>query len=171
MRHLPDLNGVEVTRRLRSLDVATAVLVLTVYDDSQTVLGLLESGATSYVLKDEALETLVSAVRATARGESWLSPMVARRVVRRAIGQASLSPEPPSHPLTPREMEVLRLLAQGLDNAGIAERLVVTKRTVQNHVSNIYGKLELTSRTEAALYAIRHGWAEVSPEKARPDES
>ena len=161
--NLPDLNGLEVTRRLRDRGTTTAVLILTIYDDSQTVFGLLESGATSYVLKDEALETLVSAVRAAARGENWLSPAVARQVVRRAVGEELGPPEPPPLPLTPREIEVLRLLAQGLDNEAIAQRLVVTKRTVQNHVSNIYGKLGVTSRAEAMLYAIRHGLVQISP--------
>jgi DNA-binding NarL/FixJ family response regulator len=84
--NLPDLNGVEVTQRLREQGTTTAILILTVYDNSQTVFGLLESGATGYVLKDEALETLVSAVRSAARGESWLSPAVARQVVRRRGG-------------------------------------------------------------------------------------
>ncbi|MDY6876914.1 MAG: response regulator transcription factor [Chloroflexota bacterium] len=165
--NLPDLNGVEVTRRLRDRGTSTVILILTVYDDSQTVFGLLESGATGYVLKDEALETLVSAVRAAAQGKSWLSPAVARRVVHRAVGQA---PESPPLPLTPREIEVLRLLAQGLDNRAIARRLVVTKRTVQNHVSNIYGKLGVASRTEAMLYAIRHGLVHVSPLGDEHDE-
>ena len=156
------LNGVEVARRLREQNTTTAILVLTIYDDRQTIFGLLESGAIGYVLKDEALETVVDAVRAAARGESWLSPAVARQVVRRAVGETSSPPEPPPIPLTPREKEVLRLLAQGLDNEAIARRLVVTKRTVQNHVSNIYSKLEMSSRTEAALYAIRHDLVQVS---------
>jgi DNA-binding NarL/FixJ family response regulator len=169
--NLPDLNGVEVTQRLREQGTTTAILILTVHDNSQTVFGLLESGATGYVLKDEALETLVSAVRSAARGESWLSPAVARQVVRRAVGEAAPeSSEPPPIPLTPRELEVLRLLAQGLDNAAIAEQLVVTKQTVQNHVSNIYGKLEVTTRTGAALYAIRHGLVQVSLTGGEHDE-
>ena len=161
--NLPDVNGVEVTRRLRDRGTTTAILILTIHDDSQTVFGLLDSGAVGYVLKDEALETLVSAVRAAARGESWLSPAVARQVVRRAVGHAPSPPKPPLLPLTPRQVEVLHLLAQGLDSAAIAQRLVVTKRTVQNHVSNIYGKLGVTSRTEAALYAIRHGLVQILP--------
>ena len=141
--------------------IYTAILILTIHDDSQTVFGLLESGATGYVLKDEALETLVSAVRAVAQGQSWLSPAVARQVVRRAVGQLPAESPQPHFSLTPRELQVFRLLAQGLDNAAIAERLVVTTRTVQNHVSNIYGKLRVASRTEAALYAIRHGLVQV----------
>ena len=158
--NLPDISGVEVTRRLRAQGEPVAILVMTVHDDSRTVFGLLENGATGYVLKDEALETLARAVRAVARGASWLSPAVARQVVERAVGDVT-APEVPLTPLTPRELEVLRLLAQGLDNAAIARKLVVTRRTVQNHVSNIYGKLNLASRTEAALYAIRCGLVEV----------
>jgi NarL family two-component system response regulator LiaR len=164
---LPDINGVEVTRRLREQGETAAILVMTVHDDSRTVFGLLENGATGYVLKDEALETLERAVRAVARGESWLSPTVARQVVKRAVGDVITTPE---SPLTPRELEVLRLLAQGLDNTAIAQKLVVTKRTVQNHVSNIYGKLNVVSRTEAALYAIRHGLIQISS-VADEDES
>jgi two-component system response regulator DegU len=165
------LNGLEVTRQLRDQGASTAILVLTVHDDKQTVFGLLENGATGYVLKDEALETLANAVRAAAQGESWLSPAVARQVVRRAVGETP--PEPSASapiPLTPRETEVLRLLAQGLDNATIAERLVVAKQTVQNHVTNIYSKLGVTTRTEAALYAIRHGLVQVSPGEDEHDE-
>jgi DNA-binding NarL/FixJ family response regulator len=108
------------------------------------------------------LEMLVSAVRAVAQGKSWLSPTIAGQVVSRAVGRPPASPNPISPlPLTPSEMEVLRLLAQGLDNAAIAQRLVVAKRTVQNHVSNIYGKLGVASRTEAALLAIRHRLVQI----------
>lgn len=158
--NLPDISGVEVTRRLRAQGETVAILVMTVHDDSRTVFGLLENGATGYVLKDEALETLARAVRAVAQGASWLSPAVARQVVNRAVGGVT-APESSFTPLTPREMEVLCLLAHGLDNTAIAQQLVVTRRTVQNHVSNIYGKLNLASRTEAALYAIRCGLVEL----------
>ncbi len=167
--NLPDVNGVEVTRRLRDQGSDAAILILTIHNDSQTIFGLLENGAAGYVLKDEALETLVDAVRAAARGETWLSPAVAHQVVRRAV-----DPAPPKRPsaqslLTPREMDVLRLLAQGLDNAAIAEQLVVTKRTVQNHVSHIYGKLAVNSRTEAALWAIRQGLVQISTDRDTSD--
>jgi len=169
--NLPDMNGIEVTRQLHRQGAETAILILTVHDDKQTVFGILENGATGYVLKDEALETLADAIRAAARGESWLSPAVAQQVVRRAVGKPPAEPhEPPPLPLTPRETEVLCLLAQGLNNATIAERLVVTKRTVQNHVSNVYGKLGVTTRTQAALVAIRHGIAQVTPADKVHDE-
>ncbi len=161
--NLPDIDGLEVTRRLRAQGVSTAILILTVQDDNSTIFGLLESGAAGYVLKDEALEMLVNAVRAVAQGKSWLSPAIASQVVSRAVGRtlAPPAPSPPLPSLTPSETEVLRLLAQGLDNAAIAQHLVVTKRTVQNHVSNIYGKLGVASRTEAALMAIRHGLVHI----------
>lgn len=160
--NLPGLDGVQVTRRLKERGSNTAILVLTVHNDRETLFGLLENGAAGYVLKDEALEALVNAVRSAARGESWLSPAVAGQVVQRAIAQVPAgSAEPVPLCLTPRELDVLRLLAQGLNNAAIARELVVATRTVQNHVSNIYGKLGVTSRTEAALYAIRHGLAHV----------
>jgi DNA-binding NarL/FixJ family response regulator len=156
--NLPGINGVEVTRRLHRQNCASAILILTVHDDSETIFGLLEAGATGYVLKVDALETLATAVRAAARGESWLSPGVAGRVVRRAVGGESL---PAPFPLTLREIDVLRLLAQGLDNDAIAVRLALTKRTVQNHVSAIYGKLGVTTRAEAVLYAIQHQLVQV----------
>jgi DNA-binding NarL/FixJ family response regulator len=160
--NLPDVNGCKVTRQVGALNLHTAILILTVHKDAQTVFNLLECGATGYVLKDEALETLANAVRAVARGESWLSPPVAFQVVQRATGQAVPS-EPVIPALTDSELRVLSLLAEGLDNGEIAHRLVVTKRTVQNHVSNIYGKLGVKSRTEAMLYAIQHGLTHLPP--------
>lgn len=161
--NLPDLSGLEVARRLQTRGDPTAILILTVRDDRQTIFELLESGAAGYVLKDEAPERLVHAVRVVARGESWLSPAVAREVIERAVTPEDAPAEELLEPLTPRESEVLSLLAQGLDNAAIAERLVVTKRTVQNHVSTIYSKLDVSSRTQAALYALRHGLAQIEP--------
>lgn len=167
--NLPDVNGATVARELREQELPTKILILSAHDDQDTVLGLLRDGAVGYVLKDEALETLARAVRAAARGESWLSPTIARRVVDRAVGRPPTPPPDALADLTPREREVLRLLAQGLDNAAIAEALVVTKRTVQNHVSNVYGKLGVGSRTQAALYAIRHGLADVPTDDASTD--
>jgi two-component system, NarL family, response regulator LiaR len=164
--NLPGLNGVEVTRRLHRQDPTAKILILTVHDDSETIFGLLEAGATSYVLKVDALETLATAVRAAARGESWLSPGVAGQVLRRAMGEVTITSP---FPLTMRETDVLRLLAQGLDNDAIAERLALTKRTVQNHVSAIYGKLGVTTRTEAVLYAIQNQLVQV-PSKGTPHD-
>jgi DNA-binding NarL/FixJ family response regulator len=170
--NLPDKSGIDVTRLLQSQNSSTAILILTAYNDSQAVFELLEKGAIGYVLKDEALETLANAVRAAASRQSWLSPTVASKVVQRAvkqrINQDALS-LPTEKNLTPREQQILSLLANGLDNTAIAERLTVTKRTVQNHISNIYGKLGVASRTEAMLYAIRHGLTQLSLKENTPD--
>jgi two-component system NarL family response regulator len=160
--NLPDLNGLDVARRLCEAETRTAILMLTIYQEEAFVFEALECGISGYLLKDEALETLVSAVRAVARGETWLSPSVATRVVQRAV---SHPPAPKGGPparnalagLTRREIEVLKLIGEGLDNSAIALRLSLTTRTVQNHVSTIYGKLGVSSRMEAAFQAIRCG--------------
>ncbi|MBU2610007.1 MAG: response regulator transcription factor [Chloroflexi bacterium] len=160
--NMPGLAPVDVTRRLKERCPATHILILTAYDDDAYVTGLLSAGATGYLLKEEALDTLVTAIRAVARGELWLSQRVAVRLARKVLTRdtgAELGP------LTPREREVLRLLALGLTNDKISERLVISRRTVQNHVSTIYRKLGLPSRTEAVLYAIRHGIVNVSEVK------
>jgi len=161
--NMPGLDSVITTRHLKEQCPALHILVLTAYDDDAYVTGLLSAGATGYLLKEEALETLVTAIRAVARGESWLSQRIAGRLARKALARSEATTEP--GPLTPREREVLRLLALGLSNDEIAERLVITRRTAQNHVSSIYGKLGLASRAEAVLYAIRHGIVDVSEGK------
>lgn len=166
--NLPDISGLEVTRRLHAQGTATAVLILTVRNDSQMVFDLLQAGAAGYVLKDDTLETLGSALQAVANGEIWLSSRITEQVIQRALGEAK-APSKPSPGLTPREMEVLRLLALGLDNEAIAQNLTLTMRTVQNHVSTIYGKLGVDSRAEAILYAIRRGWVHIPHEKDDPD--
>ncbi len=168
--NLPDINGLEVTRRLRGNGNATPVLILTVHSDSQMIFGLLKAGATGYVLKDDTLETLAPAIQAVANGETWLSSRVTEKVVERALGEARV-PGVPSPGLTPREMEVLCLLALGLDNEDIAGKLTLTMRTIQNHVSTIYSKLGVESRAEAILYAIRRGWVHVPQEKDSTDEN
>jgi DNA-binding NarL/FixJ family response regulator len=164
---LPDENGINVASRIRAIRSTTAVLILTAHNDPQLVLNLLQNGAIGYVLKDDALETLANAVRAASTGKSWLSPSVASQVIQRAISrtepqQKEIQSDSNMDDLTPREYEILCLLAEGLDNAAIADRLTLTKRTVQNHISTIYGKLGLNSRTEAMLYALHHGMTRVT---------
>jgi two-component system, NarL family, response regulator DegU len=162
--NLPIKNGVEVTRQLKKQNAASAILILTFHDDRETIFGLLESGADGFVIKVDGLETLASAIRAVSQGENWLSPRVAGQVMRRAIGEVTIGTP---FPLTTREIEVLRLIAHGLDNDAIAEQLALTKRTVQNHVSAIYGKLGVTTRAEAVLYAIQNNLVQV-PSKGNP---
>ena len=156
--NMPGLDPVGTAHRLAEECPELRILILTAYDDEAYVISLLSAGVAGYLLKEEAPETLMAAIRAVANGGSWLSQRVARQLARKATA-------PPDRtevePLTHRECEVLRFLAMGLSNADIAEKLVITKRTVQNHVSSIYGKLGLDSRAEAVLYAIRHGLVDI----------
>ena len=146
------LDSVTVTRRLQEQNTTIAILVLTASFETPTAYELLKAGGTNYLLKDDTPATLVDAVRAAARGDGGRKLLVTRQLSPPTMGQLEAATL-----LTPREIEVLSLLAQGLDNTAIAEHLILTKRTVQNHISNIYSKLGCVTRTEAALYAIRHG--------------
>jgi DNA-binding NarL/FixJ family response regulator len=155
---MPGPGAVPVMEALRQDHPAVKVLVLSAFDEDECVFGMLAAGAAGYALKDERLSTLVEAVRTVARGETWLSPRVATKVSNRAIGKESAEAD---IPLTDREREVLELMAQGKENAEIADALVIAERTVKFHVGNIYAKLGVTSRTAAVVEAIRRGWVRV----------
>lgn len=155
---MPGPGAVPVMEALRQANPAVKVLVLSAFDDDEYVFGMLAAGAAGYALKDERLSTLVEAVRALVRGETWLSPRVAAKVTHRAIGKQSGTAD---SPLTGREQEVLELMAQGQENAEIATALVISERTVKFHVGNIYAKLGVTTRTAAVVEAIRQGWVKV----------
>jgi NarL family two-component system response regulator LiaR len=152
---MPAMNGVEATRLLRERHPDLRILALSAYDENECVFGILKAGASGYVLKEEALDTIVKAIRVACRGETWLSPKVAEKVKRRAIGEEE------EVPLTRRELEVLRLMAKGLSNKQIASKLFVTERTVGFHVENILGKLGVSSRTEAVVEGITRRWVKV----------
>lgn len=157
---LPDFDGVEVTRRLRDSLPETRVLVLTVHDEDHYIFTLMQAGASGYLLKNAAGNDLVSAIRAVASGKPWLQPEIAQRLMNMAAGKA---PAPRTglealiEPLTPREVEVLGLLAGAASNREIAEHLDISSRTVETHLANIYGKLGVRGRTEAMLWAIHEG--------------
>jgi DNA-binding NarL/FixJ family response regulator len=152
---MPVMNGVEATRLLRERHPDLRILALSAYDENECVFGILKAGASGYVLKEEALDTIVKAIRVACRGETWLSPKVAEKVKRRAMGEEE------EVPLTKRELEVLRLMAKGWTNARIAQELRVSERTVGFHVENILGKLGVSSRTEAVVEGIRRKWVKV----------
>ncbi len=156
---LPGCSGIEATRRIKAEHPSTAVLALTAYDNDQYVFALLEAGAAGYLLKDVSAEELIRAVRAVRAGESVLHPAVVRKVVRH-FAQPSPAPAEvrPAEALTDRELEVLRLTAKGMTNREIAARLHISIRTVQVHLSHIFRKLGVGSRTEAVLYGLRRGW-------------
>ena len=152
---MPRQDGLEATRRIRAECPGTQVLVLSAHEDAGHVIPLLEAGATGYLPKTVSLNELLNAIRATSRGESVLPPSVASVVVRHLSGATEGVRE---QDLTAREMEVLGLLAEGLSNHQVARKLGLSVRTVEAHLTHIYDKLDVSSRTEAALLAQRKGW-------------
>ena len=152
---MPGGGGVAVTKAIRSASPDTAVVILTSVQDDNQVLPALQAGALSYLLKDVAAEDLVQAVRRAARNETTLHPRVAARVV--SALRDPPTPAPASDTLSQREREVLGLIAEGLSNQQIAERLAIGEKTVKTHVSNVLSKLDLSDRTQVAVYAWRHG--------------
>ncbi|MGZ3636599.1 MAG: response regulator transcription factor [Ktedonobacterales bacterium] len=163
---MPEISGIEATRRIKELLPNAAVLALTAYDDDQYVLALLDAGAAGFMLKDARGQELVEAVRAVHRGEAVLQPRVAARALRRAVARTTATPIPTPPPLSDREMDVLREAARGLPNKDIARRLNLSVRTVHTHLSNIFTKLSVGSRTEAVLLALRRGWVTLSETEA-----
>jgi DNA-binding NarL/FixJ family response regulator len=156
---MPKLNGLEATRAIKAADPGCAVLVLTAYDDDQYVFAFLEAGAAGYLLKDVSIDELIKAIRAVYAGESVLHPAVARKVIDYFVGRKELQQvDLESDQLTAREQEVLKLAAKGMTNREIASELSISPRTAQVHLSNIFAKLGVGSRTEAVLYALRKGW-------------
>ena len=152
---MPGMDGVEVARLLRERHPELRILALSAYDDNAFVFGLLSAGATGYVLKEEALDTIVEAIRAASCGELWLSKRVQEKVVRKAVGEEERVS------LTERELEVLRLMAKGFSNRQIAMGLSITERTVGFHVENIFGKLGVSSRVEAVIEGTRRGLVKI----------
>jgi NarL family two-component system response regulator LiaR len=156
---MPKLDGIEATKRIKAAHPAIAVLVLTAYDDDQYVFTLLEAGAAGYLLKDVHTDELIKAIRAVHAGESVLHPSIARKVVNRfAQPTERRGEESTLEQLTERELEVLKLAAKGMTNRQIASKLTLSIHTVQAHLSNVFGKLGVGSRTEAVLHGLREGW-------------
>jgi DNA-binding NarL/FixJ family response regulator len=155
---MPEVTGVEATRRIKARFPDTHVLVLTAYDDDPYVFALLEAGADGYVLKSASADQLVDAVHTVYSGESALSPEVASKVVQQATGRRPASAADQIEPLTPREIDVLRLVAKGMTNREVGQELGISHRTVQGHLASIYDKLDANSRTEAVTEALKRGW-------------
>ena len=154
------LNGIEATRILHREMPHVGIIFCTVFDDDEFVFAGLKAGGSGYIVKDDDPETMLRAIRAVAHGESLLGPTIAQKVMR----QFSALPgeqTPLMDDLTPREMEVLKLIADGLPNKEIAEVLVLSEKTVKNHINNIFSKLHVYDRSQAMLYAIRKGLVKV----------
>jgi len=155
---MPKMTGVEATRCVKARWPDVRVLVLTAYDDDPYIFALLQAGASGYVLKTASSEELIEAVRAVHRGESALSPEVMGKVMAQLASGRPLGAQPLEETLTDREVEVLQLAAQGLTNRAIGRELGISDRTVQGHLANVYGKLGVSSRTEAVTRALQRGW-------------
>jgi DNA-binding NarL/FixJ family response regulator len=156
---MPDLEGPAATREILHRNPDARVLVLTVASDDSDVEAALEAGACGFMAKDTPVDRVAVAVRAAAQGVAWLSPRAAQLVLGR-VRQHATGPELDGglqEQLSARELDVLRLIARGMENADIAEELAISPRTAKNHVSNILAKLGLPSRVQAAIYAVRRG--------------
>ena len=154
---MPRVNGVQATREIRSRFPSVRVLVLTTYDADEWVFEAIRAGASGYLLKDSPRESLVAAIEGTAAGKTHVDPSVAGRLFNQVAQASPATVSPLLASLTERERQVLALLGRGLNNASIATQLHMAEGTLRNNVSNILGKLNLTDRTQAALFAARHG--------------
>jgi len=152
---MPKMDGIEATRQIKASQPESRILVMTSFAADDKVFPAIKAGALGYLLKESAPEDLVQAIRQIHRGESSLHPTIARKVLQEITHSADRPPTP--DPLTEREAEVLRLVAQGLSNQDIARKLNISDPTVRTHVSNILSKLHLATRIQAALYALREG--------------
>jgi DNA-binding NarL/FixJ family response regulator len=156
---MPRMDGVEATRRLRERDPAVKVVVLTTYADDRSVIDALRAGALGYLTKDAGAAEIQQALHRVASGQAALDPVVQRHLVEAIAAESPLPPEPLPDGLTPREAEVLTLIASGLSNAEIAEHLVVSEATVKTHVNHLLPKIGARDRAQAVGYAYRHGLA------------
>jgi two-component system, NarL family, response regulator LiaR len=154
---MPGIGGVEATRRVKAISPRTQIIVLTSYHEDEHVLPAIRAGALSYLLKDVAPDQLGVAIRQAAIGEVTLSPPIAAQMMHALQGNTPKPAKSEPTPLTARELEVICLIAAGMSNAEIAEKLFLSEKTVKSHVSNILGKLHLEDRTQAAVYAWKRG--------------
>lgn len=155
---MPELNGIEATRQIKAVAPDIAVLVLTAYDSDQYIFAFLAAGAAGYLLKDVSVDQLIRAIRAVHAGESMLHPAITRKVISH-FAQPEQKSKPPigTEQITERELDVLKLAAQGLSNRDIALHLGISVRTAQTHLSNVFNKMGVGSRTEAVMHALRLG--------------
>jgi len=160
---MPEMDGIACIREVKAQRPDSRILVLTNFAGEEMIFPAIKAGAMGYHLKDSTPEALVEAIRQVFHGQSSLHPLIAKKLLEEL--SAPSEQRPSTDPLTQRELEVLRLIAQGYENHAIAAQLVVSEATVRTHVSNILGKLHLATRTQAALYALREGIASLDPQQ------
>jgi len=156
---MPNLDGIEATRRMLASNPETKVLILTSFDADTSIIQALKAGAAGYVLKDSQADGIVSSILAVMSGERVMASAVAQRVLDMLTG--TTTPKEFYDGLTTREVEILKLLASGMANKQIAYKLGISEKTVRNHVSNMYEKLQIFDRAQAVLYAVRKGLSEL----------
>jgi DNA-binding NarL/FixJ family response regulator len=157
---MPDMNGLEATRRILRVQEDVGIIVVTMFEDDETVFAAMRAGARGYVLKGAGQDELVRAIEAVARGEALYGPRVAQRILQFFHASRRDLPLDAFPDLTEREREVLDLIANGLGNAAIARRLAIAEKTVRNHVSNIFSKLHVTDRAQAVVRAREAGFGQ-----------
>jgi DNA-binding NarL/FixJ family response regulator len=158
--NMPGIGGVEATAKMTMTAPSARVLVLSASEEDADVIDAIMAGACGYLLKDSSISDLLAGIRAAANGESLISPAIAAKVLQRVRAGGQAAPEEPAAPpLSEREMQVLRLVANGNDNAQIAAELHISPKTVKNHISNILMKLQIENRIQAAVFAVRSGLA------------
>ena len=156
---MPKKDGIEASEEIKKRNPEARILVLTSFAEDERVFAAIKAGAQGYLMKDSTPQTILKAIREVHNGETSMSPGIAQKLINE-VQRKSDSP-PTEDPLTAREMEVLKLIAKGLLNREIAEKLVISEPTARTHVTNILGKLHLANRTQAALYALREGLADL----------
>lgn len=160
--NMPEVDGVEAARSIVAALPETKVIILTMYRRDDYVFEAIKAGASGYLLKEVELSELLEAIRAVARGEAVVDPAIASRILAELRSASSATRPSPEEVLAEREIEILRLLAEGLSNQAIAERLGIAEKTVRNRLSRIFRRLHLKNRTEAALYALRQGLVDAA---------
>lgn len=169
--NMPEVSGIDATRQLIEQNPQTKIIILSIHDDESYVTHALKTGAQGYLLKEMDTESLIEAIKVVHEGGSYLHPKVTHNLVEeyrrlsqentKGVSPNELEYKKPLHLLTKRECQVLQLLADGKSNRGIAEDLVISEKTVKNHVSNILQKMNVNDRTQAVVKAIKNGWVEV----------
>jgi DNA-binding NarL/FixJ family response regulator len=157
---MPVIGGIAVTKKIKEISPETAVLILSNYDNDEYVFALLETGAAGYLLKDSSSQDIVNAIRAISRGEAVLHPIITRKVMNRFLPGQMIKKEPLKL-LGDRELEVLYLAGKSLSNREIADKMGLSLHTIEAHMRHIFSKLQVTSRTEAILRAIKEGWINI----------
>jgi DNA-binding NarL/FixJ family response regulator len=167
---MPELDGLQATRRILAKDDAARILILTTFDLDEYVYEALRAGASGFVLKDDPPEQLLSAIRTVAGGDALLSPSITKRVIERFARIPQLTPREELQDLTERELDVLRLIARGLSNAEIGEKLYISDTTVKTHITHIFQKLDLRDRVQAVVFAYETGLLEAGAQaSSSPD--